>query len=793
MLENQSAPNQRPVKIRKNRQVACNYCRLKKIRCNGEQPTCTNCLDKRENCVYAELKRRKKKNAENNEILLDRISRLEAILKESTTLPQPQDYQEAPEDSSQIVVESAPGSREQQMPLSPPQTDHPYQSLRWTPPEIPQTVQITETHRRKSSFTTSSFQPTHESSSSPCIAKESSEKQNFEPQQATQTLPTLHVDQSRTKVNDSYSSIGIAEIEPGLRSGQKTPMDKSVYSIHSPEDFDWEYHGPGSYLSLCSKPGIDWVIERTGSSEFTSIAREFSQATTKELKLDKRISPERAPEPDRQAAWRYAKEYFDNAPEAMFEIVHRPSFEARLKAHFDGPVTTALDEDPAWYALRNVIYAHGCRYEFSQNSYNSRFIEAQTAGWQYFENALSKYSDLCFCRTGLMAVNALLSMAFYAESLSSPAIEYMLITAAVRLAQSKGLHRQPGSNWGISPQDTDHRNWIFWLLYIYEKHVSHRSGRASIIDDDDISCKIPKRLFPGSNINLDFCTLAAKHALISSQIGKRCSTVAAYRQTPEQVVQTACELDKQLREWQNLHPPAIRPGSIFRSPKLPSGFEMIHVLYLHFSYYGSLIGIHSIFTYPWSGMLGRDKSPAIRDQINTSIEIVAEASRSIILMTKFINDIYAWTPTWMAFYYPVLGLINLFVHVLKHPTASTAQSDVALMDVMAGHFARMEFASSGHISISIARELSNLARLAIKRASQNLLSTNERESAPILIDPNLMQYNQMPPEAVEYNLENIDMSDFDLENWSALLPSFTPGDMIDFNAGEQNPLYSTVP
>lgn len=70
--------------------------------------------------------------------------------------------------------------------------------------------------------------------------------------------------------------------------------------------------------------------------------------------------------------------------------------------------------------------------------------------------------------------------AVYAEALSCPSLEYMLISAAMRLAQSKGLHRQPGSNWGLSPQDTDHRNWIFWVLYSYEKHVAHRSGRPSV-------------------------------------------------------------------------------------------------------------------------------------------------------------------------------------------------------------------------------------------------------------------------------------------------------------------------
>ena len=99
-----------------------------------------------------------------------------------------------------------------------------------------------------------------------------------------------------------------------------------------------------------------------------------------------------------------------------------------------------------------------------------------------------------------------------------------------------------------------------------------------------------------------------------------------------------------------------------------------------------------------------------------STKIVAEASRNIILATKYINDINAWTPVWLAFYYPVLRLINLFVHVLKHLTVSSAASDIALMEVIVGQFRRLEFASSGQMSFSFAREIAGLARTAVKKA-----------------------------------------------------------------------------
>ena len=143
----------------------------------------------------------------------------------------------------------------------------------------------------------------------------------------------------------------------------------------------------------------------------------------------------------------------------------------------------------------------------------------------------------------------------------------------------------------------------------------------------------------------------------------------------------------------------------------------------------------------------------------------------------------------MAFYYPVLALIILFVHVLKHPTAATAQSDIALMDVMSGHLARMEFASSGQIGISIARDLSGLARLAIKRAAQSALSINDEETPSVTVEASFVPYDQLHNQTLDYALDNINMGDFDMENWSTLLPSFSPNDMMDFSVDGQHDLF----
>jgi hypothetical protein len=64
------------------------------------------------------------------------------------------------------------------------------------------------------------------------------------------------------------------------------------------------------------------------------------------------------------------------------------------------------------------------------------------------------------------------------------------------------------------------------------------------------------------------------------------------------------------------------------------------------------------------------------------------------------------------------GLINLFIHILRFPVLSTARSDIALLDVIAGHFAHMEFVTGSELNFPFARNVAALARKTVDKASQ---------------------------------------------------------------------------
>lgn len=86
----------------------------------------------------------------------------------------------------------------------------------------------------------------------------------------------------------------------------------------------------------------------------------------------------------------------------------RPAFESRLRSYLEQKTTSP--DDPAWYALRHTVYASGCRITLSKLSSSTPFAEAQERAWQFFENALSVHTELLYCTTGLLAVQALAAM-----------------------------------------------------------------------------------------------------------------------------------------------------------------------------------------------------------------------------------------------------------------------------------------------------------------------------------------------------------------------------------------------
>lgn len=143
--------------------------------------------------------------------------------------------------------------------------------------------------------------------------------------------------------------------------------------------------------------------------QFAQLAQKFTLDVCRRMKMDSRVSTRREPEPDEETAWLYAQIYFEEDLDSFCGVISQATFEAQLRAHFRRRRSTADEEDFEWYALRNAVYASGCR-ALGVTQGHSPQTEMCSKSWRYFENALSVHTDLLYSRTSLMAVQALILM-----------------------------------------------------------------------------------------------------------------------------------------------------------------------------------------------------------------------------------------------------------------------------------------------------------------------------------------------------------------------------------------------
>lgn len=424
-----------------------------------------------------------------------------------------------------------------------------------------------------------------------------------------------------------------------------------------------------------------------------------------------------------------------------------------MRNHFDH-AKSIQHEDPSWFALRNAVYAAGCRCVLAKDLSVS-FVDAEAQSWQLFENALSVFTDLIFGHSGLTAVQALIVMVssiaskmsmiclvltlcpmqvFYTEGLGSPALEDPLCTNAVHLAQIKGLHREPSKSWGLSDSDVQTRNWLWWAIYCVEKQIAFRNGRPSVIDDDNISTTIPSAAPPGSTINVEIFTFMIKHAQISAQISRRVMSVTAFKQSATEAVKTVHDIHNQLEDLAKSAPPYLKVNI----PVQPNDYMRpyrVYAVHLHFAIYGSLMATHIILFYPWiSVWFGTKSDPTFQNQVTISAAAIANAARKIILVLRSLTTDVG-IPAAIAFHYPMYAHINLFIYTLEYPSLSTALGDLALLDMCAGHFGHIELVTSSEVSFHFPRESAVLAAKTVKAAQGKAKDTATAASTQLAGTP----------------------------------------------------------
>ncbi|KZL66255.1 fungal specific transcription factor domain protein [Colletotrichum tofieldiae] len=323
------------------------------------------------------------------------------------------------------------------------------------------------------------------------------------------------------------------------------------------------------------------------------------------------------------------------------------------------------------WAYMNAVISVGTRWK----TINSAFQEVCQLAWPFLKNAFSVLAELTVKGTDLLSVQAIVAMAVFMQGTTCTRTAALLSSAAVRLSQNIGLHRQPCTMMSMCVQDVEARSRVFWAAYILDKETGLNHGLDSMQDDDDIETELPS----GWGGGVDVLNLRAKLAMVESSIRRRLYTAKGLRLTDDDLAKAIIDLDALLEEWRSSLPTELQPS--YEAPTASSDIAP-DILNLHLAFHRCTMMVH------WAArrhdqyatlavLMGTPAGfelPYI--QLSFSQKRCRMAAHAIMGLFRTIST-PQYADLWRILCYPLCASLTLMTDVLENPGCSRARGDLA--------------------------------------------------------------------------------------------------------------------
>lgn len=595
---------------------ACDMCRKKKIKCDGKLPKCSHCENYKTVCIFThvEKKRAPPKGAKYIEGLENRLGRMESLLRLSGLLAE----DDGRTDLGTLEKRLAERASAQSAGNSP-------QSQRSLPP-----VQTTFSSNKDA------ITP----------GQSNTQDQETSPQQAQAQAQAQAPNNSATSPEAAKTPV-----DAFRKDGQEVDMlADQMCSLITNNVGETRYIGSSSGFSIFSPKGVQWVNAKTGDSSFQKM---IASASDEDKQGWNHWKPEVfddlfhrkvfKPLPGRQECYALLRDYFENF-NCMFPLFHEPTFMHLVDKHY----SLEPYEGSGWWASLNVALAIGHRLRVMSNVVGQ---EEDEVAWAYLKNAMAVMTELTMRANDLLSVQALLGMALFLQGTPNPQPSFFLVSAAIRLAHSIGLHKR-GSGFNLNQVENEQRKRVFWIAYLLDKDICLRSGRPPAQDDDDMNVELPSENPPdhvGSvplaeevdgKSTMNLFRLMCQFAQIQSRVYKQLYSVKASRQSDGELLNTIGELDSELEDWKDSIPIDFRPEHEIKAAHTPL---ILHVVVLHFAYYNCLTTIHRMSVHHgyWTSRLsdyaiqGLNARP-LNPRVFMSAALCVNAARTSIALIRYI-------------------------------------------------------------------------------------------------------------------------------------------------------------
>ncbi|KAK7421753.1 hypothetical protein QQX98_001967 [Neonectria punicea] len=677
---------------------ACDMCRKKKIKCDGKLPACSHCTNYKTECIFTQVekKRTPPKGAKYIEGLENRLNRMEHLLRLSGLLD---------DEDGDVDL----GALEKKL------------------------MERNQQSRQASLATTSSPPSPSQATSVPSAADgESTPQSSF-----TSPAPAGAKEEKRKSMTPGVTPAGDENPEG---EEEVAALSEMMCSLVTNNYGETRYIGSSSGFSIFSPKGIQWVNTKTGDQSF--------QRTISDVSIDDHKWTNWKPEvfgdlfrrqifrplPPKPEALSLLKDFFENF-NCIFPLFHQPTFMHLVERQY----STDPYHGSGWWASLNVALALAHRLRVMSNLVPQ---EEDNKAWGHLKNAMGVFPELMMRNTDLLSVQALLGMALFMQGTPNPQPSFLLISAAMRLAHSIGLHKR-GTGFNLNPIEIEQRKRVFWIAYMLDKDLCLRSGRPPAQDDDDMNVELPGA-DPEDNIGnipladgkgkMNLFRVMCEVATIESEVYKRLYSVQATKQSDGDLLSTIGELDQKLEDWKDSIPIDFRPDNEIKASHTPL---ILHVVMVHLTYHNCLTTIHRMAIHHgyWTSRLsnyaiqGLNSKP-LNPRVFSSATICTNAARASVSLLKYVPQ-GDFACVWMILYFPVSALVTLFGNILQNPVDPRAKSDTRLMNTVVTFLSMLgQEAEQGgvHRMLGICSEFERIAKAVIEKAEKEQSSRRKRKT-----------------------------------------------------------------
>ncbi|KAF6817819.1 hypothetical protein CSOJ01_02256 [Colletotrichum sojae] len=419
---------------------------------------------------------------------------------------------------------------------------------------------------------------------------------------------------------------------------------------------------------------------------------------------------------DRSKVPLYIRHYFERV-HPLFPFLDKTSFEATVSSP---NFPDLLGRSKQWSCLYHTVLALGAQY-----CDGGSFEAGKGESWRLFSVALGMFSDLLLLADSLTTLQALTAMSVFGLGICGLAVEPVIMSEAARRAQSMSSNSFTGSAAHAYQK-------AFWILYAIEKITSFHFGRSSGFVDNDIFCPIP--VVPEACLgDFNWFLHLVRFGRLLSRAYSSLFAVGVSGNSNSYYLDVIRQLTDELEEWRSSMPDTgFRPGGAVRPQAVPGPVARSLSLIVHYLYNSLLLTLsRTTLVY----LSNSDEDMVVSGRKNANLKAILGASRSILELTTMI-EVEPYTVTWVIAGIPITALFVLFDIVIHDPRQPDTASNLALLDMVAGHFSRIEYASGGTLPGSLIAEFAKIARDYVNSVPQADFGTANN---PIQSSINLQQ------------------------------------------------------